>query len=74
MPEVLDELFTTCGKNPQIITATQDYLLLQNILSDGKVFHAYANAEDFAQEFERVFGERSDHVLEYLHHAQKFLN
>ena len=35
------------------------------------MFHAYANAEDFAQEFERVFGERSDHVLEYLHHAQK---
>ena len=35
------------------------------------MFHAYAKAEDFAQEFEQVFGERSDHVLEYLHHAQK---
>ncbi len=72
MPEVLDELFTTCGKN------SSDYysysrlpVITKYFYPNGKVFHAYAEAEEFAQEFERVFGEPSDNVLDYLHHAQK---
>lgn len=72
MPEELDRLFTTCGKNPSdYYSYSRLPVITKYFYPDGKVFHAYAKAEDFAQEFERVFGERSDHVLEYLHHAQK---
>ena len=54
------------------IIATPDFLSLQNIfILMAKCFMPTLKAEDFAKEFERVFGERSEHVLEYLHHAQK---
>ena len=72
MPEVLDEIFTACGKNPSdYYSYSRLPVITKYFYPNGKVFHAYANAEEFAQEFERVFGEKSDHVLEYLHHAQK---
>ena len=72
MPEVLDELFTTCGKDPSdYYSYSRLPIITKYFYPNGKVFHAHAHAADLAQEFERVFGERSDHVLEYLHHAQK---
>ena len=72
MPEVLDEIFISCGKDPSdYYSYSRLPVSTKYFYPDGKVFHAYAAAEDFAKEFERVFGERSEHVLEYLHHAQK---
>ena len=69
MPEVLDEIFISCGKIWTII-AIPDFLSLQNIF--------IRMAKSFMPTRKRILpkslngsSENSDHVLEYLHHAQK---
>ena len=66
-PELLDELFTLCGRNPA------DYYKYHRIdpicnyfFADGTRLSAYADKEKFATEIEQKTGEPGKHVLDHL--------
>ena len=74
-PELLDELFTLCGRNPA------DYYKYHRIdpvcnyfFSDGTRLSAHADTEKFAKEIEAKTGEPSANVIEHLKAIKKVYN
>ena len=71
-PELLDELFTLCGRNPA------DYYKYHRIdpvcnyfFSDGTRLNAYAEPEKFAKEIEAKTGEPAENVISHLKTIKK---
>ena len=67
LPELLDELFILCGRNPD------DYYKYHRIdpicnyfFADGTRLSAYADRDKFAAEIETKTGESADHILSHL--------
>lgn len=72
LPELADELFLLCGKNPR------DYFSYKKLertcryfYNDGTVLNAYSNAELFAKEAELVLGEPCQNLTNYLKKYEK---
>jgi len=70
LPELLDELFQLCGKNPaDYFNYHQLDPITRYFFSDGRIFNAHANVDALAEEFEAYLGEPKENVLKYLKDA-----
>jgi phytoene desaturase len=71
MPQLVDELFTLCGKNP---SQYFDYIRLpvvcQYFYEDGTRITAYSQPEKFAKEIEQKTGEPEEKILHFLQDSQ----
>ncbi len=71
-PQLLDELFELCGRNPK---AYYQYHRLDPIcnyfFSDGTRLSAFADREKFAAEIESKTGEPARHVIKHLNKIKK---
>jgi phytoene dehydrogenase-like protein len=71
MPQLVDELFSLCGKNP---SAYFEYIRLQVVCQyfyeDGTSITAYSQPEKFAKEIEQKTGEPGSKVLSFLQDSQ----
>jgi phytoene desaturase len=71
MPQLVDELFTLCGKNP---SPYFDYIRLpvvcQYFYEDGTRITAYSQPEKFAKEIEQKTGEPEEKILHFLQDSQ----
>jgi phytoene desaturase len=72
LPDVLDDVFHCCGKNPR------DYYqyhrksrICEYFFSDGTRFSASADMTSFAEEAEKVFGVPAKNTMHYLHKSRK---
>ena len=72
LPDTLDDVFKSCGKNPR------DYYqyhrksnLCEYFFSDGTAFSAPADPQQFATSAERTFGVSAQKVLNYLDRSRK---
>lgn len=72
LPYLVEELFTEAGEN------LKDYLEIERLtticryfFSNGKVLNAYANNTKFAEEVERVTGEKAVNVIAHLQHSKR---
>jgi phytoene desaturase len=71
MPQLVDELFSLCGKKP---SAYFEYIRLpvvcQYFYEDGTSITAYSQPEKFAKEIEQKTGEPGSKVLSFLQDSQ----
>lgn len=72
MPELLDELFTLCGKDPsQYYTYTRIDPVCRYFYADGTRLDAWADTERFAAEVQQQTGEPAARVSGYLRRIAK---
>ena len=72
MPQYVDELFELAGENPRDHFNYQRLPVICNYFwEDGTRLHAHAQAEDFAEEVERVLETSGEDVLEMLADAER---
>ncbi len=72
LPEILDELFLDCGKNPRdFYSYYQLPVVTKYIYPDGLQLKAYANLEDFKQELINKLGEKKLDLDRFFKHIQQ---
>lgn len=71
LPNLVDELFTLCGKNPRDYFNYKPLSVSGNyFFPDGTKFSAPANPEIFAEEWEKSFGESQENINSYFQKAK----
>tara|TARA_B100001093_G_scaffold514495_1_gene588648 strand:- start:19 stop:1494 length:1476 start_codon:yes stop_codon:yes gene_type:complete len=72
LPELLDELFVDCGKNPRdFYSYYQLPVVTKYIYPDGLQLKAYANLEDFKQELINKLGEKKQDLDRFFKHIEQ---
>lgn len=72
MPHFVDEIFTTCGKNPRdYFTYKKKEVVCNYFFSDGTNFTAFADPQKYAEQAAQVFDVAAHTVLQYFANAKK---
>ena len=72
LSDLLEELFVLAGEEMKTsIRCRKLEMITRFFYEDGKILNAYADAELFAEEAEKVLGEPADHVIRYLERNRK---
>jgi len=67
LPELLNELFALCAKNPaDYFSYHQLDPITRYFFPDGKIFNAHADVNALAEEFEQCLGEPKENIISYL--------